>query len=119
MIGLLAQAAAGAIKIHRNDVDSQLFGHMECTLVETIYPQVFRTCALREYGDAIATLNERAETGHQRLESFRGRVVFGMVDEKSIEGIMPHPVVGQESHPRCEGKQTDKVEVGLMVADIH
>lgn len=57
--------------------------------------------------------------GHEGVDTFSGGIVFGVADEKTVEGIVPHPVVGEEDEAWRQTEEIDEVEMGLMVADEH
>lgn len=116
-VALLRQHLARAVETGGKDADAQLLGYVEGSLMEAGDAAVGRACALGKDGDAVASLYERAQTGHERIDALADRIVLDLTDDEAVEGIAPYPVVGKEHHARREHHEAHQVEVRLVVAD--
>ena len=99
------------------DVGSQLLGQIKSTFVEAQDVALRRAGALWEHGNGIAPLVESAQLFDVVLDAVAHRIEFSVVDDSTIEGIVPHPVFGEEHHAGGEHQQAHQVELRLVVAD--
>ena len=108
-----------AIETHGQNVEPELLRNVERALMKTPNLAVGRASALGKYGNAVSPLRQRAQLGHHFFHTVGHRIVFGVADNKAVEGIAPHPVVGEENDVGRENQHAHQVEVRLVVANHH
>ena len=114
---LLGENFACAIGHDRENISPKLLGQIECALMETGNGAVWRTRPFWIDNDAVAPVDERLQFGHQRRQPLRNGIEFGTLNQGTVEGIVPNPVLGQYYELGSMNQHRHQVETRLMVAD--
>ena len=113
----LGHDVVGSVEEDGEDVDVELLSQEEGAFVEAADGAVGGACAFGEYHYGIAPVDKVFQLGQVGLVAVADGVELGVADDGAVDGVVPHPVVGEDDHLGGEHKHADEVEMGLVVAD--
>ena len=95
-----------AVEVDGQDVGSALAGQGEGSLVEAAETAVDGAGAFREQHDGVAARHEGLELGQVGVEAVIGREELGIAYDGAVDGVAPHPVVGEHHQLGREAEDT-------------
>ena len=76
-----------------------------------------RTCTLRENDDRISSIFKFLKSRQELINAVRDREILGIMNNRAINGIIPHPIICKENKFRMKRDNNREIEVRLMVAN--
>ena len=113
----LAQHKAGAVEEDGEEGKPQALREVERPLVET---QDFAVGGARAFGEnhhRIAACHKSLQASSVLFDVVGRGQKLGIANGQRVEGIEPHPPLGEDDEPRREEHDAQQVEVALVVAD--